>query len=314
MGNTLHIQLGIAAAKSAIFRALTASNELTSWFAEHADVSIPDRRYDFWGRFTPGTPGREEGRHPLLDVEPDSRLRYGWHVRGTDTVVEFSLEEHAGGTLVIMRQENVQTVEGVGEVTLEDFWFLSLENLRRHLDGGREKVRCDFSTLPKTGDIRHQVMVDGPPEKVFDALIKPEQLERWIASKATVEPHAGGRYEFGWGEGIGAAKILEIMPNEKLAYSWQEDAGAEMVVTWTLEGSGGKTRLTLVHSGFAPDKETGGIQEGWLNFMSWVKSLVEYGPGWQTPVKLLEEGWASYYAATIGERQGEIRLPSGIRG
>ncbi|HYO50643.1 MAG TPA: SRPBCC domain-containing protein [Chloroflexia bacterium] len=312
MGNILHIQLDIAATKSAIFRALTDSAELTSWFAEHADVSIPDKRYDFWGRFTPETPGREQGGHPLLDVEPDSRLRYGWNVRGADTVVEFNLEERAGGTLVVMRQENVRTVEGVGEATLEDFWFLSLENLRRHVDGNREKVRCDYSTLPRTGDIRHQVMVDGPPEQVFDALIKPEQLERWIASKATVEPHAGGRYEFGWGEGIGAAKILEIVPNEKLAYSWQEDAGTEMVVTWTLEGSGGKTRLTLVHSGFAPDKETGGIQEGWLNFISWVKSIVEYGPGWQTPVKLLEEGWATYYAATIGERQGEIRVPSGI--
>lgn len=310
MGNTLHIQLEIAATKRDIFRALTDANQLTSWFAEHADVSIPDKRYDFWGRFTPETPGREQGKHSLLDVEPDSRLRYGWQVRGVDTVVEFSLEDRAGGTLVIMRQENVRTVEGVGEVTLEDFWFLSLENLRRHVDGNREKVRCDFSTLPQTGDIRHQVLIDGPPDEVFDALIRPEQLERWIASKATVEPHAGGRYEFGWGDGIGAAKILEIAPNAKLAYSWSEQT--EMIVTWTLEGSGGKTRLTLVHSGFAPDKETGGIQEGWLNFISWVKSVVEYGPGWQTPVKLLEEGTAPYYPASIGERQAEIHVPLSV--
>ena len=56
---------------------------------------------------------------------------------------------------------------------------------------------------------------------------------------------------------------------------WPEET--ETVVTWTLEELDGKTRLTLVHSGFAPDQPTGGLDAGWLNFMSWIKSLVEYG-------------------------------------
>ena len=77
-------------------------------------------------------------------------------------------------------------------------------------------------------------------------------------------------------------------------------------VTWTLEGSGGKTRLTIVHSGFAPDKPTGGYNAGWLNLMSWIKSIVEYGPDWKPPLIPLADGMESYYAASI--RAGQAHL------
>ena len=35
--------------------------------------------------------------------------------------------------------------------------------------------------------------------------------------------------------------------------------------------------LTLVHSGFAPETDNSGLYKGWLNFMSWLKSMVEIG-------------------------------------
>jgi hypothetical protein len=77
-------------------------------------------------------------------------------------------------------------------------------------------------------------------------------------------------------------------------------------VTWTLAESGGKTRLTLVHSGFAPDEQTDGLQSGWLNYMSRIKAMVEYGPAWQPPILKLRPGMESYYAASIVEAQGSL--------
>jgi len=152
----------------------------------------------------------------------------------------------------------------------EDFWFLSLENLRRHLDG-KAPVRCDFSRS-MLGDIHHSIEIDAPPDRVFDILIQPEQLQRWIASQATVEPHVGGRYDLGWGS-VASLRILELVPGEHLRLDWSDEQ-RQTILDWMLEESGGKTRLTLVHSGFAPDQDTG-VVNGWLNFMSWIKSIAE---------------------------------------
>jgi len=300
LSNTFQIQIALPAKPKRLFEALTS--ELTQWFAEDADVSIPEKRYDFWGRFTPEAPNREEGRHPLLDVDINRRLKYGWRILQLDTTVSMTLERRDDGALVVIVQDGVPRSHDISSYTFEDFWFLSLENLRRHADG-KPPVRCDFSK-PMQGDIHHTIEIEGTPEAVFETLIKPEQLERWIASKATVEPIIGGRYDFGW-NGVGPEKILELVPNVKLAYSWPEDS-EETVVTWTLEGSGGKTRLTLVQSGFAPTKPTGGLNAGWLNFASWIKSMVEYGPGWKPAYIPLSEQARPFYAKSLWEQQGQI--------
>ncbi len=299
MNKVFQIQIVLPAAPERLFRAWT--DELAGWFAEHDEVSIPYKRYDFWGRYTPEAPNREEGRHPLLEVEINRRLKYGWRILQLDTTVSVNMETHDGGTVVAVTQEGVPRSHDISSYTFEDFWFLSLENLRRHTDG-KPPVRCDFSK-PMLGDIQHTIEIDGSREAVFETLIKPEQLERWIASKATIEPIVGGRYDFGW-NGVGPEKILELTPNERLAYSWPED-GEETVVTWTLEESGGKTRLTLVQSGFAPTKPTGGLNAGWLNFVSWIKSMVEYGPGWKPAFIPLSDQTRPFYANSLWEQQGE---------
>lgn len=302
MGKALHVQIRLEAGAEQVFGALSESGAIAAWFAEHAQVEIPDRRYDFWGRYTPETPDREAGRH-----EPGKRLSFGWNLRDSDTSVEYLLIPEGDKTLLVVQHSGLEAgpAYDTSQCSFEDFWFLSLENLRRYVDGSRDVVRCDFSQST-LGNIKHTVEIDGSASDVFEALIRPEQLERWIASKATVEPRVGGVYDFGWGA-VGPMKILELVPNERLSYSWPEEP--EMVVTWTLEGSGGKTRLTLVHSGFAPDQPTGGYNAGWLNFMSWVKSLVEYGPEWQPPALPLQKETRAYYAAAIGNRQDELALP-----
>lgn len=302
MTEILHVQIALKAEPEAIYKALT--DNLADWFAEHTDVSTAKKRYDFWGRFTPGTPTHEEGRHPLLAYEPGTHLRYTWLAHKFDSVVDIQIIPREGGNTVVVQQGNPNNPShDIGFSTDEDFWFLSLENLRRHLDG-KAPVRCDF-TRSMVGDIQHTVEIDAPPKTVFDVLINPEQLQRWIASNAKVEPRLGGQYDLGWGQSASTLKILEIVPDETLRLSWPEGDGST-VLTWTLEASGGKTRLTLVHSGFAPDQETGGLQTGWLNFMSWVKSISEYGNDWQPAIKRIQLGMESYYPASFNNAQTDL--------
>ncbi len=303
MSKVLHIQQTVAAPASSVFRALTDSTALTTWFAEHAAVSLDDNRYDFWGRFTPEAPQRAQGGHDIELVESNRRLRYTWHLRGADTTVELRLAERDGTTIVGLWHYGIPHIAH-GEpdcYAMDDLWTLWLENLRRYVEG-RPATRCDFSAS-MTGNLTQTVEIDGPAASVWDALVNPKQLNRWIACNATVEPAVGGLW-MDWGK-EGALEVLEITPGKKLSLGWQID-GSPTVVTWTIEESGGKTRLTLAHSGFAPDRRSDGEWGGWLNYLTLIKSLVEYGADWLPPVKELTRDIALYYAAVTWAQQEKL--------
>ena len=292
MSDTLQMQIALKSSPDAILRAWT--EELPAWFAEHADISLADKRYDFWGRYTPETPDRESGHHPLLTHEEGKKLSFGWHLSKEDRTIQIDVQPRDDQQIVAIQ---------VTKPAYEDFWFLSLENLRRHLDG-KAPVRCDYSQS-MLGDIHHAIEIEASRESVYDTLIKPEQLDRWIANHATVEPRVGGTYDWGWGgTGTMPMKILELVPNESLKLSGIHD-GVENILTWTLAESNGKTRLTMVHSGFAPDKDTG-MTTGWLNFMSWVKSISEYGNDWQPAILRISSDAVSFYPASIGKGQAVL--------
>lgn len=293
---TLRLQIALDATPQAVYEALTTSEALGTWFAEHAEVSLEEKHYVFWGRYTPDNPDREQGLHVILEAEANKRLVYSWQVWKSDTTVEFTLHERGEKTLLAVQHKDI--VKG-----FDDFWFLALENLRRYLDKRPVDRFCDFSA-PMLGDVHYDIEIAGSAEAVFRALIQPDQMERWIASKATVDAKVGGIYDYGW-TGFGPMKIVELEPGQKLAVESPEGSEST-IMTWTLEESGGKTRLTLVHSGFASDKDNTGIFMGWLNFMNWIRSIVEYGERWLPPLPQVAEAYLPYYAASIGSRQDEL--------
>ena len=315
MSEPLHIQVALDASSERIFAALTEDAALEAWFTEHAAVTLREQRYDYWGRYTPGTPVEVEGEHPILALNTRRHIRYAWQLPEGITKVDIGIVARDHQHIVFVRHSDLPETLDPRYANLEDFWFLSMENLRRYLDD-KQVIRCDFSAMG-TGDVQHTVEIEGGAEAVYEALIKPEQLNRWIASNAQVEAVEGGEYKFGWGD-LGAFKILDLDDQRKLSYGWAEGGDApDTVVTWELEETGGKTRLTMVHSGFAPEQETAGYQAGWLNFMSWIKSLVEYGAQWQPAIKQLDEESYSYYPASMVAAQDEIvedaPLPAEVR-
>ncbi len=300
----LTLRILINATVDTVYHHLTDTEALKRWFVEEADIALDQDRYDFWGRFTPGNPGRQAGKHPLVTADP---LHYRWQIDSAETAVRIQLQPIDGKTLLVLEHDGADQGLHSAQYTLEDFWFLSLENLRRSIDGKPAEARVDFSQ-PMIGDIEHSLEVDATPQTIFEVLLKPEQLERWIASKATVEPKIGGAYTVGWGENVGPIKIVELVENERLSIQWAEAPGKDTFVTWTLAESGGKTRLTLVHGGFGPEDPTGGIHAGWLNFLNWVRSIAEYGADWQPPIKKLTPETAAYYPRSIGETQKKMAL------
>lgn len=315
MASTLHMEQRLPYDRARVFAALTDGDALAAWFAEHADVALDDGRYDFWGRFTPECPDREAGRHRITTLEKSRRFEFEWTLRGGGTTVTLEVAPVEDGaeapsasvpaddarTVVILHHADIPAgAPGMASYAPEDVWYLAFENLRRHL-AGRPVIRCDFSK-DMTGTIEHRLHIDGPPAAVWRALTDPAQLERWIASTASVDLSPGGRFDLGWGEDGGVLEVRVADPERRLELAW-DVFGDATVVTFELEPKDGGTELRFTHEGFAADEPVAGLDVGWLHFLVWVQSMVEFGADWAAAVKEISEAGAVFYAATQWARQ-----------
>jgi uncharacterized protein YndB with AHSA1/START domain len=289
MTETYTLQVAVGAPPATVYAALTNPAALRTWLAEYAEVALDDGVFEFWGRFTPDG---ERGRQRLLSAQPGRGLSFSWLVDGAETEVALAVEpspSEPDGSVVTLTHSRVPPRAADDCYWVRDLLMLSLANLASYCEGRQVAPRCDFAAPRKT-EARGRVEIDVPPDQVFAALIEPAELNRWIATDATVEPEVGGRYDFGWDHG--PVKILELDPGRTLAYSWRHswddgDGPDSTVVRWELEGSQGRTYLTIVHSGFGDDRRPDGYQLGWQEFLVSLKRMLEVGAGWQ-PVRQTE--------------------------
>lgn len=279
MKNQIAIHVDIDAAPKRVFEALTSAKALEAWFSERASISRTEERYDFWGRHTPGVPGEAEGRHPILAWDEDKALSYVWRFRDADTVVALGLEGKGDVTRLSLTHDAPE--RGEGELSLADFWMLSFENLRRYLRNGAPPLRRDYGS--RSDVLELSLDIEASPDRVFHGLTDPESLGRWMSATAPeVEARVGGAYRY-W-DGMGPVKVLDIEKDRTLSCDWSFPGYPDTVVTWTLEGSGGRTRLTLVHAGFGHEMED--FRTGWLKHLVWLKEMTEQGPSWTPPLLL----------------------------
>jgi uncharacterized protein YndB with AHSA1/START domain len=277
MSDTYELEIDIDAPRERVWRALTDPRELEQWFCEHADVSLDDNRYDFWGRFTLGTPSREEGRHELVDVEPEKLLRFVWPFMGAETIVEITLD---GDSTVHVLHAGVPERTEPMQGHLRHLWSGALGQLRAYLEMGRPGPRFDWS-WPHMGGFTAQASIDAPNEAVWNGL-----LDGW-RSPRHLRPARNDDEDFGWDVGVVVGvKVLDVVENELYSLQWGMGEGAT-VLTYTLESSGGSTMITIVHSGFAPDEDTQGIAEGFFSGLVELAWKLETNGTWPEPVKPL---------------------------
>lgn len=115
-------------------------------------------------------------------------------------------------------------------------------------------------TTPTDREIVMTREFEAPRHLVFDALVKPELLMRWLLGPpgwtmpvCEVDPHAGGKYRYVWrnedGTQMGTGGVIrEIVPPERLVATEKFDEAwypGESLVTYTLVENEGTTTLTL---------------------------------------------------------------------
>jgi uncharacterized protein YndB with AHSA1/START domain len=174
-------------------------------------------------------------------------------------------------------------------------------------DGSRQSGRG--GTRQQT----HEIVIDAPIEAVWKAITDGEELTRWLADAADVEPGVGGSFAVSWDGGEkGRNRIEAWEPNQRLRLSKtlpkpvaeQGDASPPMVQEYTIERRDGKTVLRLVHSGIPSGPEWDGFYEGtntgWPSFFRSLRHYLERHQGKRrTAIKIigklpgsLEDAWA----------------------
>lgn len=124
-----------------------------------------------------------------------------------------------------------------------------------------------------------EVEIDAPVDLVWKAVSEGEGIARWFVPEAEVKPGLGGSISLRWGPGMeGTAPITVWEPGKRIA--WREDHGGRpKVVELIVEGSGGKTKLRLVHSGFGADASFDSEYEstfgGWTVYLAMLRHGLE---------------------------------------
>jgi uncharacterized protein YndB with AHSA1/START domain len=125
----------------------------------------------------------------------------------------------------------------------------------------------DAALKSDTQDIVVDEVFPHAPETIWKTLTTAELIGRWFMAPTGFEPTKGKHFTYqttpaGEWDGVIHCQVLEVMPNERLAYSWKGGregnvgygSRLDTVVTWVLSRAENGTRLRLVHSGFVLPK------------------------------------------------------------
>ena len=149
---------------------------------------------------------------------------------------------------------------------------------------------------PDQDAIISEIEINAPPERVFQALIDPEQVMQWWTSPEvqiesfSFEPRRGGRWTYDTRQSSlninGVSKfhcggeVLEFDPPRLLAYTWianwHADPARRTVVRWELTPTPAGTKLKVTHSGLAQEPVSRkDYSSGWPGVVGAVKQFVE---------------------------------------
>ena len=138
-------------------------------------------------------------------------------------------------------------------------------------------------------DIKHQFFFPHPAEPVWEYLTRAELMELWLMPNNFL-PIPGHDFQFRIKpmpqldfDGIVYCKVLEIVPYQKLSYTWQAGPGngkidLDSIVIWKLIPKDNGTELLLEHTGFRGYNNLGmfsAMNDGWFKNIQKIAELIK---------------------------------------
>ena len=222
-----------------LWAAITQPEQLRGWLGE------PDLEVSPGGG---GTLKLDDGMTAELTVrrlEPGRLVEYDWvFPNEPPSILRLELEPRDKGTLLVLDHRRLATDDAVGYAA---GWHSHLDALELLLvggthdwDAGFEQLRPGYearanelpddpqlAALRRDGErrgARFERVLDAPPERVWAALVEPDQVRRWLgAEHVEVDTRPGGRVVVRWSDRESMEGVVEAMePPRLLSYSWQE--------------------------------------------------------------------------------------------
>jgi uncharacterized protein YndB with AHSA1/START domain len=128
---------------------------------------------------------------------------------------------------------------------------------------------------------------------IWKTLTTGALVSRWLHMEPLgFQPLVGNRFTYqttpaGAWDGVIHCEVLEAIPNERFVYSWkgghssnEGEYGSKLdtTVTFTLQKTGGGTRLRVVHAGFVvPRNDTAyrGMSNGWSKVVQTIATIAD---------------------------------------
>ena len=110
--------------------------------------------------------------------------------------------------------------------------------------------------------IEREIIVEAPPEVVYEVVSSPEHLRQWWSDEAELEPTAGAAGHLVFHRAapelplVVPLTVVDAQPPRRFSFRWTYDVGVvpgpgnSMLVTFDLESAGAGTRLTMTETGF----------------------------------------------------------------
>lgn len=157
-------------------------------------------------------------------------------------------------------------------------WAQTLTDLKFALES-------DAMTVKPTHQM--QIFIRTSPEKLWEALTEGRLSQQYYMHsrvESTWEPGALYRYLAADGSVLIDGEVIECDPPRRLVTTFnalwvpEEQRGETTRVTYEIEPVGAACKLTMIHEGLTPGMPlTLGIQTGWAQILSSLKSLLETG-------------------------------------
>jgi uncharacterized protein YndB with AHSA1/START domain len=141
----------------------------------------------------------------------------------------------------------------------------------------------------ETTSFVYVTFISSTPEKVFEAITKPDVTRRYWGHENISDWEPGATWEHvraNEGRAVNiTGKVVEISPPTRIVITWADpsrvdDPAAYSRVTFEIEEYEDMVRLTVSHDELeAGGKMANGISKGWPLVLSSLKSLLETGRG-----------------------------------
>jgi len=142
------------------------------------------------------------------------------------------------------------------------------------------------------GSITGEIVIEAPPEVVFESLVSPGELEHWWGQDELYRTHdwivdlrPGGERSCratsaNGDKGMVTGVHLEVDPPRTLAHTWKpswDPTLPETIVRYSLAAIPEGTLLRIEHSGFDSDhtQSQEGHRQGWMRVLGWLEGHIE---------------------------------------